>query len=125
MIGRSDGARFLLAALLTASLALAACQAAPEGPSDEVLLQDPNYIIGAGLYKRHCSGCHGEGGEGRTSLGPQINTADWQAANTDDQIRSVIVEGRRVAGTSMESFREVLTDDEIAAVITYIRSMTP
>jgi len=25
----------------------------------------------------------------------------------------------------MESFREVLTDDEIVAVITYIRSLTP
>jgi mono/diheme cytochrome c family protein len=125
MIGRSAGVHFLLAALLTASLALAACQAAPEGPSEEVLLQDPNYIIGAGLYKRHCSGCHGEGGEGRTSLGPQINTADWQAANTDDDIRTVILEGRRVAGTSMESFRELLTDDEILAVITYIRSLTP
>ena len=125
MIGRSAGVYLLLAALLTSSLALAACQAAPEGPSDEVLLQDPNYIIGAGLYKRHCSGCHGEGGEGRTSLGPQINTAEWQAANTDDSIRTVILEGRKVAGTSMESFREVLTDDEIVAVITYIRSLAP
>jgi mono/diheme cytochrome c family protein len=125
MIGRSAGVHLLLAALLTASLALAACQAEPEGPSDEVLLQDPNYIIGAGLYKRHCSGCHGEGGEGRTSLGPQINTVDWQAAITDDEIRTVILEGRRVAGTSMESFREALTDDEIVAVITYIRSLTP
>jgi len=37
----------------------------------------------------------------------------------------VIVEGRRVAGTSMDSFREMLTDDEITAVIVYVRTLHP
>ena len=120
-------ARFLSAflMLLVMMLVLAACQQEAQGPSDEVLLQDPNYIMGSGLYKRNCAGCHGESGEGRTSLGPQLNTADWQAGITDEEIRAVILEGRRVAGTSMDSFREILTDDEITAVITYVRSLLP
>ncbi len=125
MSGRSAGVLVLAATLLLTSLVLAACQQETTGPSDEVLLQDPNYIIGSGLYKRNCAGCHGDSGEGHTSLGPQINTTDWQAGITDDEIRTVILEGRRVAGTSMDSFREILTDDEITAIITYVRSLRP
>jgi cytochrome c2 len=102
---------------------LSACQPENQGPDETVLLQDPNYIVGAGLYKRHCAGCHGENGEGRTSLGPQINTEEWQANITDDEIRQVILEGRRVAGTSMDSYEGVLTEDEIGAVIVYVRSL--
>ncbi len=125
MSSRSAGALVLVVTMLLASLVLAACQQESQGPSDEVLLQDPNYIVGAGLYKRNCTGCHGETGEGRTSLGPQINTPEWQSGITDDEIRGVILEGRRVAGTSMDSFREILSDDEITAVITYVRSLQP
>jgi len=113
----------IVALLALAVVLLAACQQQAEGPPQEVLLQDPNYIMGSGLYKRNCAGCHGESGEGRTSLGPQINTAEWQDGITDDEIRTVILEGRRVAGTSMDSFREMLTDDEITAVIVYVRSL--
>jgi mono/diheme cytochrome c family protein len=125
MSSRSAGALVLMATLLLASLVLGACQQESQGPSEEVLLQNPNYIVGAGLYKRNCSGCHGETGEGRTSLGPQINTSEWQAGITDDEIRAVTLEGRRVAGTSMDSFREILSDDEITAVVTYVRSLAP
>jgi cytochrome c oxidase cbb3-type subunit 2 len=125
MSRRNASALILAATWLLASLVLAACQQEAQAPSDEVLLQDPNYIMGSGLYKRNCSGCHGESGEGRTSLGPQLNTSDWQAGITDDEIRTVILEGRRVAGTSMDSFRKILTDEEITAVITYVRTLHP
>jgi mono/diheme cytochrome c family protein len=79
--------------------------------------------MGSGLFKRHCAGCHGEAGEGRTSLGPTINDASWQEGITDQHIREVILEGRRVAGTSMDSFKDMLSDDEIDAVIVYVRSL--
>lgn len=124
MSTRRTGLVLSIVALLTlAVILLAGCRQQAEGPSQEVLLQDPNYIMGSGLYKRNCAGCHGETGEGRTSLGPQINTAEWQDGITDDEIRTVILEGRRVAGTSMDSFREILTDDEITSVIVYVRSL--
>ncbi len=110
-------------AVLGLAALLAACQPDAGAVDEEVLLQDPDYILGAGLYKRHCAGCHGEDGEGRASLGPQLNTREWQAGISDDQIRQVILEGRRVAGTSMDSFEGVLTDDEIAAVIVYVRAL--
>jgi len=108
--------------LLLASL-LGACQQQAAGPDDPVLLQDPKYIMGAGLFKRHCAGCHGEAGEGRTSLGPAINDASWQEGITDEHIREVILEGRRVAGTSMDSFQDMLSSDEIDAIIVYLRSL--
>ena len=125
MIGRSAGALVVVATLLLASLVLAACQQESQGPSDEVLIQDPNYIIGAGLYKRHCTGCHGETGEGRDLAWPSDQHRRVAGGYNDDEIRAVILEGRRVAGTSMDSFREILSDDEITAVITYIRTLQP
>jgi mono/diheme cytochrome c family protein len=112
---------FLLAATLL--VLLSACQPEEQAPDETVLLQDPDYIVGAGLYKRHCAGCHGENGEGRTSLGPQINTEEWHTNITDEEIRQVILEGRRVAGTSMDSYEGVLTEDEIRAIIVYVRSL--
>lgn len=123
---RRSASGWLLVVLLVLCLVplLAACQKpAAEGPDQSVLLQDPKYIMGAGLYKRHCAGCHGEGGEGRASLGPQINTAEWHDGITDDQIREVILSGRRVAGTSMDAYEGILTTDEIDAVIIYVRSL--
>jgi mono/diheme cytochrome c family protein len=116
-------ASVLMVLLILVGIVLAACEQEAGGVDDEVLLQDPNYIMGSGIYKRHCSGCHGEAGEGHTSLGPEINTKDWHDGITDEEIRQAILEGRRVAGTSMDSFREILTDDEITAVIVYIRTL--
>jgi mono/diheme cytochrome c family protein len=109
--------------VLIISPILVGCTQESEGPDDSVLLQDPKYIMGSGLYKRHCAGCHGETGEGHTSLGPQINTAEWREGITDEEITQIILEGRIVAGTRMDSFRELLTDDEIAAVIVYVRTL--
>lgn len=109
--------------VLSLIVLLVACQQEETGPEDSVLVQDPHYIMGSGLYKRHCAGCHSEQGEGRTSLGPQINTEEWQAGITDEDIREVILTGRRVAGTSMDSFEEVLSEDEIEAIIVYVRTL--
>jgi mono/diheme cytochrome c family protein len=118
-------ARLLLAAtlLVIVGAVLASCASEATKPDQSVLLQDPKYIMGSGLYKRNCAGCHGDRGEGHTSLGPAINTQKWQQSITDEQIRKVILEGRRVAGTSMDSFQGMLTDDEVAAVIVYVRSL--
>lgn len=108
-------------------VALEACKgpASEQGPSQAVLQQDPRYIIGAGIYDRSCAGCHGDKGEGRESLGPQINTPDWQQGHTDAQIRDSILNGGKEPGTSMDGFKGALTDDEIADVIVYIRTLRP
>jgi mono/diheme cytochrome c family protein len=118
-------ARLFLVFVLLSILAvmLAACQQESAKPDDAVLLQDPRYIMGSGLYKRHCAGCHGDRGEGRTSLGPAINSQEWQDGITDDEITDAIVSGRKVAGTSMASFADTLTKDEVAAVVVYVRTL--
>lgn len=115
--------RLMFVLLLLVGVVLAACEQEAGGVVDEVLLQDPNYIMGSGMYKRHCAGCHGQDGEGQTSLGPAINSPEWNDGITDEEIRAAILESRRIAGTSMDSFREILTDDEITAVIVYLRTL--
>ncbi len=109
--------------LILLGVVAAGCEKEAQSVDDDVLLQNPNYIMGAGMYKRHCAGCHGETGEGQTSLGPAINSPEWHDGITDEEIREAILESRRIAGTSMDSFREILTDDEITAVIVYLRTL--
>jgi mono/diheme cytochrome c family protein len=105
---------------------VAACSKPTQpGPDQQAIMQDPKYAIGAGIYTKFCAGCHGDHGQGLASLGPQINTPDWQAAHTDDQIRAVILEGRKVPGTSMDTFKGILSDDQITATIFYLRTLKP
>lgn len=118
-------ARLLFTATLLVILGagLASCAPAAAKPDNSVLLQDPHYIMGSGLYKRNCAGCHGDRGEGHTSLGPAINTQKWQQSITDEAIRKAILEGRRVPGTSMDSFQGTLSDDEVTSIIVYVRTL--
>ena len=109
--------------VLSVVLSLTACQQDKESSEDSATMEDPSYIVGSGLYRRHCQGCHGDHGEGRTSLGPQINTEEWQSGITDEQIREVILSGRRAAGTSMDGFEGVFSDDEIDAIIVFVRAL--
>jgi len=118
---RRVGLRLLsMLSLTLVFLALTGCNQQAEGLAQDV---DVDYMIGAGLYSRHCAGCHGDSGQGRETLGREINSADWQDSISDDEIRAAILEGRTVPATRMDSFREMLTDDEITAVIVYIRSL--
>ncbi len=120
---RRTNSLLILLVILSLVLLLAACkQEEGERLDDSVMLQDPHYIMGSGLYKRHCAGCHGDRGEGHTALGPQINTQEWREGITDEEIREIILAGRRVAGTSMDSFEGALSEDEIEAIIVYIRT---
>lgn len=98
--------------------------------------------IGEGVYANNCASCHGENLEGE---------ADWKQQNEDGSFRSpphtadghtwhhadsVLIEairkggarfeGMNIGGTSnMPAFSETLTDDEILAVLTYIKSTWP
>ncbi len=80
-------------------------------------------IIGAGIYSRLCSGCHGERGEGRTALGPPLDSAEFAAKYTDDQIREIIEKGREAPGTRMEPFADKISADEMKALIEYVHQL--
>lgn len=80
---------------------------------------------GRGLYLKHCKICHGpEGkGDGYTHFNPPV--ADLRASKiqkkTDKELWESIHMG--VANSAMGMWRFVLSDEEIALVLGYVRSL--
>jgi mono/diheme cytochrome c family protein len=90
---------------------------------------DPAMVAGAAIYRDQCSACHGLDGKGIAELFPSI--ADSSMARSDDPTTSIriILRGARSVGTAtqptasgMPSYGWQLDDNEVAAVLTYIRN---
>lgn len=87
-------------------------------------------LIGENLYRRYCSGCHGETGEGdglhSYNLNPlPANHADstYMDALSDEHLYQVISEGGAAVGKSVEMPRwlGVLKSSDIENLILYLR----
>ena len=74
-------------------------------------------------FKLQCSSCHGQNGAGDTSVGKNLKAADLRSAEvqkqSDAQLAQVISDGRR----NMPSFSDSLTQDQIRALVAYIRKL--
>ena len=106
-IGLGSKCLLIGAGLLVSSLAF---QAAPPGAS------------GAAIFKTNCMMCHGADGKGFPALKtPDFTDPKWQSSTTDKEMREVIKNGKK--GTTMAAFGAKLKDDEISAVVAYIRSL--
>ena len=92
------------------------------------------YLSGKEIYMRdgHCNTCHQPNGQGLKASGfpPLVNT-EWVMRDDERLIKLTLyglmgpikVEGEEYPGTvPMTPFRGLLDDDEIAAVLTYIRN---
>jgi len=90
---------------------------------------------GGGLYRQHCSHCHGITGDGYGPTAPFLNPypRDFRMAKfkykstplrsvpTNQDLTEVLISG--VPGSSMPSFR-TLPDDEIEALVDYVKFLT-
>jgi cbb3-type cytochrome c oxidase subunit III len=74
--------------------------------------------LGATIYARECTGCHGEHGEG--IIGPALGNPVMLSLTSDHFLRHAIVNGRD--GTPMPAFGPRLSDAEIDAVTAFLRS---
>jgi len=73
---------------------------------------------GAAIYAANCASCHGANGEGMGQVFPALAGNDKLAdANF---VIDVVLNGR--PGTSMPAFGGQLSDEEVAAVVNYIRN---
>lgn len=89
------------------------CKKSPDGPR-----------TAASIYKVQCSMCHGSTGKGDGPVARMHNPrptpftdAERMAKVSDDSLVKVISGGRN----GMPSFKKTLTEDEIRAVVTYVR----
>jgi len=77
---------------------------------------------GGAVFKTHCTGCHGSDGRGNSAIGtPDFTSPKTQAGISDAGIIDTITNGRK--GTIMPAWKGKLSDEEIAAVAAYLRSL--
>lgn len=112
------------------------------GPAESPPTPDPRLVEqGESIYAQHCAECHGANLEGE---------ADWKLQNPDGSFRAPphdanghtwhhsdaqLIDAIRLGGTRlspdvggtspMPAYGDILTDDDIAAVLDYIKSTWP
>ena len=80
-------------------------------------------------WAKTCIKCHGEDGKGQTKMGQKVGVKDFtdakvQEAFKDDEAFKALKEGLSKDGKQeMKAFSPTLTDDEIKALIAYVRAL--
>jgi mono/diheme cytochrome c family protein len=78
---------------------------------------------GADTYKAKCAMCHGADGLGATPAGKAMKAASFKdpaiVAATDATLIAIVKSGKN----KMPPYASKLTDDQIKAVVTYIRTL--
>jgi mono/diheme cytochrome c family protein len=107
---------------------------APEGPSQSELAQ------GLALYGRHCASCHGRNLEGQPNWTTRLASGRLPAPphdasghswhHSDEALIGITKHGLKpYVGADYESdmpaFAGILSDEEIAAIIAYIKGIWP
>ncbi len=100
----------------------------PEIPSSARLVQPNVMELGRGVYEKQCAVCHGSEGKGHPPVYPPL--AANQSITMASPVNSIrmVLNGGYPPGTKknprphgMPPFSHILNDDEVAAVVTYIR----
>lgn len=74
---------------------------------------------GRQVYGQYCVGCHQSEGGGLAKLYPSLKDGHVTMGPADEEIKLVLT---GASGTAMPSFTDELSDDEVAAVVTYTRN---
>ena len=87
---------------------------------------------GSGLYQDHCAKCHGPEGFGDGSAGSNLFPSPALLSRmvekpgaVDGYLLWTISDGGERIGTDMPAFRDVLSEDDIWKIITYMRAGFP
>jgi mono/diheme cytochrome c family protein len=79
----------------------------------------------AKVFKKKCAACHGKEGEPSKVFAKQgvrsFKDADWQKSTKDAEVEASIRTGKK--GTMMAGFEKQLSDEEIEALVAYIRQL--
>jgi mono/diheme cytochrome c family protein len=87
---------------------------------------------GERLYLNNCQGCHQQSGRGVAGAFPPVLASEWVVGPSETLVR-ILLHGLQgpveVAGVTyngaMPAWKDVLKDEEIAAVLTYLRQWKP
>jgi len=91
----------------------------PAAQAQEVSSKESLLAAGEGVYTKNCAACHGATGAGIPGVFPAITSSAVVTGPVDAQIELILF-GK--PGTAMAAFGSILSDEELAAVITYQRN---
>ena len=78
-------------------------------------------------WESNCAKCHGKDGKGQTAMGKKYELKDYTSAKVqeemkDEKMTKAIKEGVKDGEkTKMKAFGEALNDDEVKALVKFIR----
>ncbi len=98
-------------AMLVIAMTLAASPAAGQGDA-----------AGAGVYQAKCATCHGQDGSGNTPVGKSLQVADLRSAAVQSKSDAELIQSVTEGKGNMPGFRGNITDDEIHAVVKFVRT---
>lgn len=91
---------------------------------------ESNVVAGKKLYQQHCASCHGESGEGDGIAGKDLSRQPADVATfskksyaSDGYLFWMIYDGGDVQVSTMPAFGQLVKDDEIWKIITYLRQL--
>jgi mono/diheme cytochrome c family protein len=92
---------------------------------------DPRFEQGRGIYMTYCASCHQNDGQGSAIQAPPLAGSDWVLAEHPNRIIRIVLNGLQgpitVSGKSytfnnvMLPWKDTLNDEQLAAVLTFIR----
>jgi len=88
-----------------------------------LLISTSLFADGAAVYKAKCASCHGPDGAGQTAIGKKLNLRDLGSAEvqkqTDAELHAWTADGKG----KMPAYKGKLTDADITALVSFIRTM--
>ena len=83
---------------------------------------------GEKLFNSYCAACHQRGGQGQEGRVPPLDGSPWVSGSEERLIRIVLnglrgpieIQGK-MYNLEMPSFRQLFKDDDIAAILAYVR----
>ncbi len=77
---------------------------------------------GADVYKAKCAACHGQDGSGNTPVGKSLQVADLRSAAVQSKSDAELIQSVTEGKGNMPAFKGNISDDEIHAVVTFVRT---
>ncbi len=100
------------------------------GFSSMIIVTTPAHCENAkSIFENKCASCHGQDGKGQTKLGQKLEIRDLtdpkvQESMKDEEMFKAIKEGiKKDDTTKMKAFGDKLTDEQIKALVAYVRSL--
>ena len=80
---------------------------------------------GVSVFKAKCITCHGPDGSGNTPVGKSLQVADLRSPEVQKKADAELTESVSEGKGNMPAFKTILNEDEIHAVLKYVRTLAP